>query len=93
MNFRYVKKETVSAGGSSSNSQTTNGSSAGSTSGSTTKLKTPKLRASGKDFHTVSLSWSKVSGVSGYQIQRYKSTQKKYVTVKTISSGSTLSYK
>lgn len=92
MNFRYIKKETVSAGGSSSNSQTTNGSSAGSTSGSTTKLKTPKLRASGKDFHTVSLSWSKVSGASGYQIQRYKSAEKKYITVKTITSGSTLFY-
>lgn len=89
MNFRYVKKETVSAGEATGSEST----GTGTTSGTTTKLKTPKLRASGVNFHTVKLSWSKVSGAGGYQIQRYKSAQKKYVTVKTISSGSTLSYK
>ena len=32
------------------------------------------------------------SGASGYQIQRYDSSEKKYVTVKTMKKGSTVSY-
>ena len=38
------------------------------------------------------LTWKKVSGASGYEIQRYSSSKKKYVTVKTITKGFTTSY-
>ena len=55
-------------------------------------LKTPALKASGKNFYTVKLSWSKVNGASGYKIQKYNSSKKAYETIKTISNGSTVSY-
>ncbi|MGN1444549.1 MAG: fibronectin type III domain-containing protein, partial [Acutalibacteraceae bacterium] len=35
----------------------------------------------------ISLSWSKVSGVSGYQIYQYDSTKKKYVKIANVSSN------
>jgi len=58
-----------------------------------TKPKTPtSFKASATAFDTIKLSWGKVSGASGYQIQRYDSSKKKYKTVKTITSGSTKSY-
>ena len=50
------------------------------------------LKASATTYDKVKLTWDKVSGASGYQIQRYDSETKKYKTVKTITSGSTTSY-
>lgn len=43
-------------------------------------------------FDAVKLSWSKVSGASGYQVQKYNASTEKYTTLKTITSGSTLTY-
>lgn len=80
MNFRYIKKDT---------SGLTGGTADTTASGT---LKTPVLKASGKNFYTVKLSWSKISGANGYKVQRYNSSKKAYETIKTISSGSTVSY-
>lgn len=44
-----------------------------------------------KTSSAIRLNWKKTAGASGYQIQRYKSG--KWVTVKTITSGSTLTYR
>lgn len=55
-------------------------------------LKTPDFKASGMNFYTVKLSWSKVNGASGYKIQKYNSSKKAYETIKTINNGSTVSY-
>lgn len=80
MNFRYIKKDTSGL----------TGDPADTTASGT--LKTPALKASGKNFYTVKLSWSKVNGASGYKIQKYNSSKKAYETIKTISNGSTVSY-
>lgn len=80
MNFRYIKKST---------SGTPTDTAATTTSGT---LKAPVLKASGKNFYTVKLSWSKISGATGYKIQQYNSSKKAYETIKTISNGSTVSY-
>ena len=80
MNFRYIKKDT---------SGLTGGPADTTASGT---LKTLALKASGKNFYTVKLSWSKVNGASGYKIQKYNSSKKAYETIKTISNGSTVSY-
>ena len=50
------------------------------------------LSASATTYDKVKLTWDKVSGASGYQIQRYNDSTKKYETVKTITSGSTTTY-
>ena len=52
----------------------------------------PSVTAKGTAFDKVKLTWKKVSGASGYVVQRYNSSKKKYETVKTITSGSTVSY-
>ena len=39
---------------------------------------------------TVSLSWSKVKGASGYRIRRYDSKSKKWKTVLTATKGSAI---
>lgn len=57
-----------------------------------TIIKKPTLTVSATSGSKVKLSWNKISGASGYQIQRYSSSKKKYVTIKTIKSGSTVSY-
>lgn len=80
MNFRYIKKDTSGL----------TGDPADTTASGT--LKTPALKASGKNLYTVKLSWSKVNGASGYKIQKYNSSKKAYETIKTISNGSTVSY-
>ena len=51
---------------------------------------TPTLTVTGSAFDTVKLSWTKVSGADGYEIQRYSNG--KYSNLKTITSGSTTSY-
>lgn len=41
---------------------------------------------------SITLSWNKVTGAKGYEIWRYNSSSKTYKKLKTITSGSTLSY-
>ena len=41
----------------------------------------------------VRINWSKVSNASGYRIYRYNSSTGKWVSVATVSSGATLTYK
>lgn len=57
-----------------------------------TIISKPTLSASASSKSKIKLKWNKISGASGYQVQRYNSSKKKYVTVKTISKGSTVSY-
>ncbi len=57
-----------------------------------TIIRKPTLKASAASTSKIKLTWSQSSGASGYQIQRYHSSKKKYVTVKTIKKGSTTSY-
>lgn len=49
------------------------------------------LSGSAAAFDSTKLTWKKVSGASGYVIQRYNNPKKRYDTVKTITSGSTVS--
>lgn len=51
------------------------------------------LKAKASDAKNVKLTWSKVKGASGYEIYRSNSKDGKYSKVKTISKGSTTSYK
>lgn len=57
-----------------------------------TKPGSTKIRKTTASFDKIKLTWEKVSGASGYQVQRYDSSGKKYVTVKTMKKGSTVSY-
>lgn len=57
-----------------------------------TIIRKPTLKASAASASKIKLSWNKISGASGYVVQRYNSSKKKYVTVKTIKKGSTTSY-
>lgn len=49
------------------------------------------LKKVSQSTSSVKLSWKKVSGASGYDIQRYNSSKKKWETIKTVDN-STLSY-
>lgn len=57
-----------------------------------TIIKKPSLTVSASSRSKIKLTWNKVSGASGYQIQRYDSSKKKYTTIKTIKSGSTITF-
>lgn len=57
-----------------------------------TIIRKPTLKASAASTSKIKLTWDKISGASGYVIQRYNSSKKKYVTVKTIKKGTTTSY-
>ncbi|MGN1166961.1 MAG: GH25 family lysozyme [Lachnospiraceae bacterium] len=57
-----------------------------------TIIKKPTLTVSAISGSKIKLTWNKISGASGYQIQRYNSSKNKYETIKTIKSGSTVSY-
>ncbi|MEE1320738.1 MAG: fibronectin type III domain-containing protein [Acutalibacteraceae bacterium] len=48
-------------------------------------------KATSVTYNSATLTWKKVSGADGYEVQQYKS--KKWTTVKKIESGSTVSYK
>lgn len=50
------------------------------------------LKAYASAFDRIKLSWNRISGAAGYQIQRYNSSKQKYVTLKTITKGTTISY-
>ncbi|MCC8192810.1 MAG: right-handed parallel beta-helix repeat-containing protein [Ruminococcus sp.] len=52
-----------------------------------------KIGTCSKSTTAVRLNWAKSTGASGYQIQRYNSSTGTWSTVKTITSGSTLTYK
>lgn len=51
------------------------------------------LKAARSGYSSIKLTWNKVSGAKGYKIYRYHASKEKYVLIKTIESGSTLSYK
>lgn len=53
-------------------------------------LKTPVISRITKTTSGLKLQWSKISGAAGYVVQRYSSG--KWVTIKTIKNGSTLTY-
>lgn len=57
-----------------------------------TIIKKPTLKASASSSSKIKLTWNKISGANGYQIQKYNSSKKKWETLKTIKSGSTVSY-
>lgn len=48
-------------------------------------------KATSITYNSATLTWKKVSGADGYEVQQYKS--KKWTTIKKIESGSTVSYK
>lgn len=53
----------------------------------TSKLKTPTLSLKAQTGKKIKLSWSKVSGASGYKVYMYNSSKKKYVMVTKRSSN------
>lgn len=57
-----------------------------------TIIRKPALSVSASSKSKIKLTWDKISGASGYEIQRYNSSKKKYVTIKTIKKGATTSY-
>ena len=57
-----------------------------------TIIRKPTLSVSASSSSKIKLSWDQISGASGYEIQRYHSSKKKYVTIKTIKKGTTTSY-
>ena len=50
------------------------------------------VKAARASFSSIKVSWSKVSGASGYEVYRAKSKSGTYSKIKTITSGSTVSY-
>ncbi|MCD8095725.1 MAG: fibronectin type III domain-containing protein, partial [Ruminococcus sp.] len=58
-----------------------------------TKPSQVTIKSASKSKTAARINWNKVTGANGYQVQRYNSTTKKWVTVKTIKSGTTLTYK
>ncbi|MCD7741716.1 MAG: cellulase family glycosylhydrolase [Ruminococcus sp.] len=57
-----------------------------------TKPNTVKFKSATKTKTTVTLNWKKVTG-SGYKLQQYDFSTKKWKTIKVISSSSTTTYK
>ena len=65
---------------------------------SVVSVTTPPAKVSGLSTATrsstyLTLAWKKVSGASGYRIYRYNEATEAYEIVKTLTSGSTVSYK
>lgn len=54
----------------------------------TAKLSAPKIISKDTYTNSVKLTWSKVSGASGYKIYLYNSAKKKYVLKKTVTDTS-----
>ena len=50
-----------------------------------------KVKKKGSSY--ITLKWSKVKNASGYRIYRYNKSKKKYELIKTITKGSTVTYK
>lgn len=57
-----------------------------------TTLSKPTVKASSSSYNSNKLSWNKVTGSSGYEVLRATSKTGTYKSVKTITSGSTVSY-
>lgn len=57
-----------------------------------TIIRKPALSVSSASSGRVKLTWGKVSGANGYEIERYDPSKKSYVKIKTIKNGSTVSY-
>lgn len=57
-----------------------------------TVLTAPAVKASSYSYKSIKLTWNKVTGAQGYKVYRYSSKSKKYLLLKTITSGSTVSY-
>lgn len=57
-----------------------------------TTLSKPTVKASSSSYNSNKLSWNKVTGSSGYEVLRATSKTGTYKLVKTITSGSTVSY-
>ena len=54
----------------------------------------PTLKSVAKTGYAgIQVKWSKVEGADGYQVWRYDAVSKKYKVVKTITNGSTVSWK
>lgn len=66
--------------------RTTYGSYSSTVSAKPLPAKVTGLKVTGTSYNTVKLTWSKVSGASGYQVQQYKSG--KWTTIKTTTSRS-----
>lgn len=94
MNFWYIKPGTTVSYGTGSTTSTTQVSSTPSTSSvqETAAPAVPKLSGKASSYDKVKLSWKKISGASGYVLYRYDTSKKKYVSIKTIGNGSTVSY-
>ncbi len=50
-------------------------------------------KATSSNYNTVAISWTKISGASGYVVYRYDSATKKYILIKTITGSTTVTYK
>lgn len=83
MNFWYVKPGTDASFGNGSSASVSQGASGPAA---------PKLSGKASSYDKVKLSWNKVSGADGYILYRYHSSKKKYERIKTVSSGSKVSY-
>lgn len=59
----------------------------------TTPAKTTKLAVSTSAATSITLSWSKQSNATGYQVQQYDFATKKYNTIKEVDGGKNNSYK
>lgn len=57
------------------------------------KLATPVISKLTPSTKTINVSWKKVDGASGYEIYRAASKNSKYKCVKTITKGSTVTWK
>ena len=55
-------------------------------------LSKPTVKVSSNSYNSNKLSWNKVKGASGYEVLRATSKTGTYKSVKTITSGSTVSY-
>lgn len=55
-------------------------------------LSKPTVKVSSNSYNSNKLSWNKVTGASGYEVLRSTSKNGTYKSVKTITSGSTVSY-
>lgn len=58
-----------------------------------TKLSAVSRFKASQSESTITLKWKKVKGAHGYKIYKYNSKTKKYEKIKTVKSGSSISYK
>ena len=85
--YKYKVKAYVKSG------STTYWGVASSTITTSTKPAKVTIKSASKSKTAVRLNWKKVTGASGYKIQQYNASTKKWTTIKTIRSGSTLTYR